>query len=105
MLFHKPLHVAQVLMGSSTAAVRRTAARILRATANPDGPALLERGREVHPTPRADLDSTVVEAVLRLARLSAVVADELRDAPDPAIRRSAAVLAARAHPVLAGLDD
>jgi hypothetical protein len=84
--------------------IRRTSARIWRATANPDGPGLLERGHEFQPILREDFDPLVVDAILRLAHLSAGVADLLRDSPDPSVRRSVAVLAARAHPVLEGLS-
>ena len=84
--------------------VQRAAARLWAATANPDGPGLLERGLEFGATAAADrADPLVVEALVRLARLSDSVAEDLRDCPDPAVRRSAAVLAARAHPILAGL--
>lgn len=66
---------------------------------------MLERGREFTPMFRADLDAVVVDALVRLARLSDVIAGELRDCPEPAVRRAAAVLAARGHPILAGLGD
>jgi hypothetical protein len=33
------------------------------------------------------------------------VAETLRDCPDPLVRRSAAVLAARAHPIRVAFDD
>jgi hypothetical protein len=65
---------------------------------------LLERGREFEPTLASDFDPRVVDAVVRLARLAESVAELLRDCPDPSVRRSAAVLAARAHPVRAALD-
>jgi hypothetical protein len=42
--------------------------------------------------------------VVRLARLAESVAEVLRECPEPDVRRSAAVLAARAHPVRAALD-
>jgi hypothetical protein len=85
--------------------VQRLAARIWSATANPDGPGLLERGSEFQPVLQADLDARVVHALVRLARLADSVAEMLRECPDAAVRRSAAVLAARAHPVRAGLDE
>jgi len=50
------------------------------------------------------LDPAVVDAVGRLARLADSVSGTLRDHPDAAVRRSAAILAARAHPILAVLD-
>jgi hypothetical protein len=43
--------------------------------------------------------------VLRLARLAGEVAEVLRDCPDPLVRRSVAVLAARAHPIRVAFDD
>jgi hypothetical protein len=45
-----------------------------------------------------------VSAVARLARLAESVSQSLREHPDADVRRSAAVLAARAHPILAALD-
>jgi hypothetical protein len=81
------------------------AARVLDATANPDGPGLLARGNEYQPLLREDLDPLIVGALIRLARLAGSAATALRDCPDSAVRRSAAVLAARAHPVRAALDD
>jgi hypothetical protein len=87
------------------AALRR-AALLLDATANPDGPGLLLRGREHQPLLRSDLeDAQVVSALIRLARLAESVAEALRDCPDARVRRSAAVLAARAHPIRVALDD
>ena len=77
---------------------------MLDGTANPDGPGLLVRGREYQPLLRQALDPFVVDAVIRLARLAGSVADALRDCPDPAVRRSAAILAARAHPLRAAFD-
>jgi hypothetical protein len=50
------------------------------------------------------LDPLVVSAVARLARLADSVSQALREHPDPEVRRSAALLAARAHPILAGVD-
>jgi len=50
------------------------------------------------------LDPFVVEALLRMARLAGSVGDALRDCPDASVRRSAAILAARAHPLTAALD-
>jgi hypothetical protein len=78
---------------------------LLSATANPDGRGLLLRGREPRPALWAEFDADVVDGLLRLARLAASVADSLRDHPRATVRRSAAVLAARAHPLRAGLDD
>jgi hypothetical protein len=54
---------------------------------------------------REDIDPQVVDAVVRLARLAGEVAETLRECPDPLVRRSAAVLAARAHPIRVAFDD
>jgi hypothetical protein len=89
---------------AKAAAVRAAASRIWFATANPDGPGLLERGREFETTRIGELEPQVVELVVRLARLAESVAEVLRECPDASVRRSAAVLAARAHPVRAALD-
>jgi hypothetical protein len=86
------------------AAVRAAARRIWSATANPDGPGLLERGREFEPVLVDDWDPLVVDGLVRLARLADAVAEALRDCPEASVRRSAAVLAARAHPIRAALD-
>jgi hypothetical protein len=53
---------------------------------------------------REDFDPLVVGPLLHLAHLAESVAEHLRDCPDPAIRRSVAVLSARAHPLLAAFD-
>ncbi len=66
---------------------------------------MLLRGREYQPFSRTDFDPLVLEGMLRLARLADSVADRLRDCPDPKVRRSAAIVAARAHPLLAAFDD
>ena len=79
------------------------AAALLDSTANPDGPGILLRGREHQPASPDQFDPVIVEALLRLARLSERVGAELLDHPDSRVRRSAAVLAARAHPLLVGL--
>jgi hypothetical protein len=89
---------------AAAAAARRVARRIWSGTANPDGPGLLERGREFQPTRLSDLDAEVIAAVVRLARLADSLSEPLRDSPDKEVRRSAAILAARAHPVLAAFD-
>jgi hypothetical protein len=84
---------------------RKVAARLLSGTANPDGPGLLVRGLEYQPLSRADFDPPLVDSLLRLARLAESVADSLRECPRADIRRSAAVLAARAHPLRAAFDN
>jgi hypothetical protein len=89
---------------SSGSEARRQVARLWSATANPEGPGLLERGREFQPTRREEFDPRVVEAVVRLARLAASLGEVLGDCPDARVRRSAAILAARAYPVRAALD-
>jgi hypothetical protein len=93
---------------SEAAAVRRLrtdAAALWSATANPDGPGLLLPGHEFAPVRRQAFDARAVAGVLRLARLSAEAADAWGQCPDARVRRAAAVLAARAYPVRAGLDD
>ena len=85
--------------------MRRQARRIWSATANPDGPGLLERGLEYQPRHANAFDPTVVEALVRLARLAESLGDKLSDCPDAHVRRSAAILAARAHPIRAALDS
>jgi hypothetical protein len=65
---------------------------------------LLEPGHEFEPSLAEDFDPFVVESLVRLTRLAESASELLRDCPDAQIRRSAAVLAARAHPVRAALD-
>jgi hypothetical protein len=89
---------------AKAAAARAVASRIWSATANPDGPGLLEPGREFEPTRIDELEPQIVELVVRLARLAESFAEVLRECPEPSVRRSAAVLAARAYPVRAALD-
>jgi hypothetical protein len=74
-------------------------------TANPDGPGLLERGREFQPTAREQLDPLVLEAAVVVARVAQRACEYLRECPEATVRRSAALLAARAHPVLATFDE
>jgi hypothetical protein len=81
------------------------AARLWDGTANPEGAGLLLRGEESVPLLKSDLQPWIVEALVRLARLSAEVADTLAECPDERVRRSAAVLAARAHPLRVAFDD
>jgi hypothetical protein len=77
---------------------------VLSGTANAEGGGLLLRGQEYEPQLR-EVDPFVVDALLRMARLAGAVADALRDCPDPAVRRSAAFLAARAYPLRAAFDE
>jgi hypothetical protein len=84
--------------------IRRVAAQLLQATANPDGEGLLLRGQEYAPKLATDFDPLVLKSMLRLARLAEAVGDSLRDCPDATVRASAALLAARAHPIRAALD-
>ncbi|MBV9322709.1 MAG: hypothetical protein JO352_02850 [Chloroflexi bacterium] len=46
----------------------------------------------------------MLEAIGRLARLADSVSETLREHPEVEVRRSAAILAARAHPIVAVLD-
>ena len=66
---------------------------------------MLLRGREYQPSFRSDFEPVVLDGLLRLARLAGTVADALRDCPEASVRRSAAMLAARAHPLRATFDD
>jgi hypothetical protein len=90
---------------TSAGHIRLVAGRVLDGTANPEGTGLLLRGREFQPALRADFDSQVLAGLMRLARLAGTVADVLSECPDATARRSAAVLAARAHPLRAAFDD
>jgi hypothetical protein len=54
---------------------------------------------------RGDFDPLVLDALIRLAHLAGVAADTVRECPDAGVRRSAAVLAARAHPIRTAFDD
>ncbi|MBV9596066.1 MAG: hypothetical protein JOZ87_04340 [Chloroflexi bacterium] len=85
-------------------AARAAARRLWSATANPDGRGWLERGREYTPTRVDEFDPVVLEAIGRLARLADSVSETLREHPEVEVRRSAAILAARAHPIVAVLD-
>jgi hypothetical protein len=85
--------------------IRREARRLLDGTANPDGGGLLLRGHEYQASFRPEFDPLVLDGLLRLARLAGTITDALRDCPDADVRRSAAVLAARAHPLRAAFDE
>jgi hypothetical protein len=85
--------------------IRREARRLLDGTANPDGGGLLLHGHEYQASFRPEFDPLVLDGLLRLARLAGTIADALRDCPDADVRRSAAVLAARAHPLRAAFDE
>jgi len=65
---------------------------------------MLERGREHQPSGAQEFDPLVVGAAIDIARLADSVAESLRHCPDSSVRRAAAVLTARAHPVLAAFD-
>ncbi|HEX8969840.1 MAG TPA: hypothetical protein VF937_18295 [Chloroflexota bacterium] len=91
-------------MTAQRRALAREARRIWAATANPDGTGLLERGREYQPSAPDDFDPLVVDALVRLARLAESIAEKLGECSDATVRRSAAVLAARSHPIRVALD-
>jgi hypothetical protein len=80
------------------------AARLLNGSADPDGRGLQVRGLEPRPFRRGELDPNAVDGLIRLARLADSLGATLRDHPDPSVRRSAAILAARAHPLLIAFD-
>jgi hypothetical protein len=91
-------------------AVALAAARLLDGTASADGLGLMLRGQEERPRTLAGLavdDSPVLVAadgLVRLAHLSEELMELLGDHPDAAVRRAAASLAARAYPLLTGLE-
>jgi hypothetical protein len=91
-------------VAARASAARAAARKIWSATANPEGRGWLERGREYEPVLPSSLDPLAVEAIGRLARLADSLSQTLRDHPNAEVRRSAAILAARAHPILAALD-
>jgi hypothetical protein len=62
------------------------------------------RGLEFQPLPRGQVDPHLLSSLLRLARLAETVGLALRDHPDDSVRRSAAIVAARAHPLRAAFD-
>ena len=66
---------------------------------------MLERGREFQRTLPGEFNTVAVAGMVRLARLAQQASTYLRDSPDADVRRSAALLAARAHPVLAAFDE
>jgi len=78
---------------------------LLDGTADPDGRGLLVRGDEFRPRGRSSFEPHLVDGLLRLARLAESVGGALREHPDPLVRRSAALLAARAHPLRAAFND
>jgi hypothetical protein len=86
------------------ASVRAEAASLLEGAADPDGRGLLLRGLEYQPLARANVDPRLLEVLLRLARLAESAGRDLCQHPDSRVRRSAAVLAARAHPLRAAFD-
>jgi hypothetical protein len=87
------------------AAARKHVARILDGTADPEGRGLLLRGLEFQPVTRKELEPRLIEALLELARVAEAASQVLQQHPDPAVRRSAALVAARSHPVRAAFDD
>lgn len=100
-----PRHPEAALVAKAeAAALAAEAERLWSATANPEGPGVLERGHESQPRLAQDFDPLVVQAVVRLARLADSASESLRDHPNREVRRSAAILAARAHPIRAAFD-
>lgn len=88
----------------------RAAAEALRAgVADPAGRGLLLRGWEHAPVTLAQLDPATplgiaASGLYRLAIVAEEVAELVSDHPSPTIRRAAALLAAQAHPLRAGLE-
>ena len=94
------------MVKASARAVARSHVRdILAGTADFDGHGLLLRGLEFSPRARTNLEPHAVDALLRLARIAESSATTLRDHPEQRVRRSSALLAAGAHPLLAALRD
>lgn len=85
--------------------VRREAARLFSAAGDTEPNGLVLPGSEFDRATVEDFDPVVLDAVSRLARLSASLSEPLGNHPDAQVRRSAAILAARAHPLLLGLDE
>jgi hypothetical protein len=65
----------------------------------------LLRGLEFQPRGQSMFEPQVVRGLLRLARLAESVGTTLEQHPDALIRRSSALLAARAHPLRAVFHD
>lgn len=89
--------------------IAHEAERLLRAVANPDGPGLLLPGEEATPLTMANLTpgtplAEAASGLLRLARVAGDASELLQDHPDPRVRRSMALLTARAYPILTGLE-
>jgi hypothetical protein len=78
--------------------------------ASADGGGLLVRGSIASPITRYELAAQdpsmaiAVDGLLRLAHLSESIEEALGDHPEPRVRRAAASLAARAYPLLSGLE-
>lgn len=108
-------------------AVARAASLLWRGVVRADGQGLVLPGREHRPVLLAELVSpadperllrtagaplpvanhaalaVAAAGLVRLAQIADRAGETLREHPDSSVRRSAALLAARAHPVLVGL--
>ena len=84
---------------------RRDAGRLFSAAGETEPTGLILAGAGAGRARLESFDPRVVTAVTRLARLAASLTETLGDHPDAAVRRSVAILAARAYPVLLGLDE
>ncbi len=87
------------------AAARSLVRQILDGSADADDRGLLLRGLELQPRPRTSFEPLLLNGLLRLARLAEELGPSLRDHPDAEVRRSAALLAARAHPLRVAMHD
>ncbi len=95
--------------GRSETSVARAAALLRSGVADPDGLGLLVRGWEHRPVLFADLDPAsalgiAAAGLLRLSNIAERASGRLAGHPDPRVRRSCALLAAGAHPLLEGLE-
>ncbi|GAC1314812.1 MAG: hypothetical protein NVSMB2_04890 [Chloroflexota bacterium] len=85
--------------------VRREATRLFSASGDTEPTGLVLAGDEFERARLDTFDPVVLDAVTRLARLAASLCETLGSHPDGDVRRSVALLAARAHPLLLGLDE
>lgn len=108
-------HPASAVAARRAAAPRReavwqAATLLWSGYADPARQAVLLRGEEHAPLRIEDVRAgtalgVAVEGVLRVARLAEAEGVRFQEHPDPLVRRAAATLAARAHPVRVGLGD
>lgn len=103
------MHSHNAAPGSAALTTAEAVSRLLEGVADLDGRGLV-LDCEMQPVRRSSLPhgSTLAQAAEGLLRIAAVAekaAELLRDHPDPSVRRACALLAARAHPLRAGLES